>query len=70
VAYKGSLINFGKNQLMKRQATFFFALLGSIAMQAQDMNAIRRDFEEKLKDPAMTYGRNPAAGKYYHIHGG
>ncbi len=36
---------------------------------AQDVNQIRKEFEQKLSDPQQIYGNNPAAGKYYEIRG-
>ncbi len=41
----------------------------NITAAAQDMDKIKKDFENKLKDSAVSYGHNKAAGKYYDIRG-
>jgi pimeloyl-ACP methyl ester carboxylesterase len=51
---------------------FSFALvfqLLNIFANGQDMDRIRKDFEEKLKDSTVQYGHNKTAGKYYDIRG-
>ncbi len=41
----------------------------NITAAAQDMDKIKKDFENKLKDSTFSYGHNKAAGKYYDIRG-
>src|SRR5258706_2313448 len=42
----------------------------NITAAGQDMNKLRKDFENKLKDPkAVVYGKNKDVGKYYDIRG-
>src|SRR6266481_1464573 len=52
---------------------FLFSLvvqLLSLTAAGQDMDKLRKDFENKLKDPkAVPYGHNESAGKYYTIRG-
>src|SRR5580765_4538225 len=41
-----------------------------LAVSAQDMDKLMKDFENQLKDPkAVPYGHNKTAGKYYDIRG-
>jgi pimeloyl-ACP methyl ester carboxylesterase len=41
----------------------------NITGAAQDMEKLRKDFENLLKNPAVPYGHNKVAGKYYDIRG-
>jgi pimeloyl-ACP methyl ester carboxylesterase len=52
----------------------FFAtgllILAASGLRAQDMDKIRKDFEQQVTHPTgIPYGNNPAAGKYYEIRG-
>lgn len=47
---------------------FAFQLLNIFA-NGQDLDKVRKDFEEKLKDSTVKYGHDKAAGKYYDIRG-
>lgn len=55
---------------MRKVLTFvtLIQLLHSVAA-GQDINKIRKDFEDKLKDTTIVYGHNKAAGKYYDLRG-
>ena len=45
-------------------------LLLFVTLNAQDdMTKIREEYEKLLSDPAMKYGKNKEAGKYYNIRG-
>lgn len=41
----------------------------NIVAAGQDMDKIRKDFEDKLRDTAVQYGHNKSAGKFYSIRG-
>jgi pimeloyl-ACP methyl ester carboxylesterase len=41
----------------------------SIVAVSQDMDKIRKDFEDKLRDTTVQYGHNKARGKFYDIRG-
>jgi pimeloyl-ACP methyl ester carboxylesterase len=50
-------------------AVVFIVQLLNITAAAQDINKIRKDFEDKLKDSTVPYGHNRSTGKYYDIRG-
>ncbi len=50
-------------------AVVFIVQLLNITAAAQDINKIRKDFEDKLKDSTAPYGHNRSTGKYYDIRG-
>jgi len=55
---------------MKKIFVFIFLIQFLNAAVAQDLEKIRKDFEQQLKDPkAVPYGNNKTAGKYYDIRG-
>ena len=55
---------------MKKIFAFVFLIQFLNAAVAQDLEKIRKDFEQQLKDPkAVPYGNNKTAGKYYDIRG-
>ena len=41
----------------------------SIAAAGQDMDKIRKDFEDKLRDTTVQYGHDKSRGKFYDIRG-
>ena len=41
----------------------------SIVAFGQDMNKIRQDFENKLRDTTVKYGHNKSTGKFYNVRG-
>jgi len=45
-----------------------FQLLGLFAA-GQDMDKVRKDFEDKLRDTTLQYGHNKSTGKFYDIRG-
>jgi len=46
-----------------------FAQSISLIASGQDLEKVRKDFENKLKDPSVPYGHNKEAGKYYDFRG-
>lgn len=50
---------------------FFLSLMFSfsIAFSQSDFEKLMMDFEKKMNDPNLIYGKNKAAGKYYDIRG-
>jgi pimeloyl-ACP methyl ester carboxylesterase len=41
----------------------------SLAAAAQDMDKIRKEFEDKVKDTTVKYGHNKSTGRFYNIRG-
>jgi pimeloyl-ACP methyl ester carboxylesterase len=56
--------------IMKKQLYLILLslTLGS-AVNAQNLEQIRNDFADQMKNGKVPYGNNPAAGKYYDIRG-
>src|SRR6266498_3833079 len=57
------------NNMKNIFAVVFIVQLLNITAAAQDINKIRKDFEDKLKDSTAPYGHNRSTGKYYDIRG-
>lgn len=45
-----------------------FQFMGLIA-SGQDMDKVRKDFEDKFRDSTLPYGHNKSSGKFYDIRG-
>jgi pimeloyl-ACP methyl ester carboxylesterase len=46
-----------------------FLLLFSNVFAQNDMDKVRKEYENMMNDPKILYGKNKAAGKYYDIRG-
>jgi len=41
----------------------------SLIAAGQDIDKIRKDFEDKLRDTTVQYGHNKSIGQFYNIRG-